>query len=111
MQKIGVLADSIDSIADELGRAFIKPDQRPDVGPPEPMIEKVEPRRLLAAEAERVQEKHDFIRGNKVVISREAQRLHDLIHGTHTEGKERPARKQPAKKSVTKKSPPPRRRG
>lgn len=111
VQKIGVLAGSIDSIADELGRAFIKPDQRPDVGPPEPVIDQVEPRRISAAEAERVQEKHDFIRGNKVVVSKEAQRLHDLIHGTHTEGKERSARKQLAKKSATKKSPPPRKRG
>ena len=81
------------------------------------MIEDLEPRRISAEEAERVQEKHDFIRGNKVVVTEEAQRLHDQIHGTHSEGKERPARKQSAtrkstaKRSVTKKSPPPRKRG
>jgi hypothetical protein len=116
VQKIGSLAESIDSIADEFGRAFIKPDQRPDVGPPEPIIEKVEPRRISTDEAERLQTKHDFIRGNKVVVSKEAQRLHDLIHGTHIGGKdrpERPARTGPTttKKTVTKKSPPPRKRG
>jgi len=115
VQKIGSLAESVDSIADELGRAFIRPDQRPDVGPPEPIIDKVEPRRISAEEAERVQTKHDFIRGNKVVVSKEAQRLHDVIHGTHTDRKDGPERPEGArrtmKKKVTKKSPPPRRRG
>lgn len=116
VQKIGSLAESIDSIADELGRAFIKPDQRPHVGPPEPIIEDVEPRRISAEEAERVQTKHDFIRGNKVVVSKEAQRLHDVIHGTHIGPKDRtqgPERTGPAttRKAVTKKSPPPRKRG
>ena len=45
------------------------------------------PRRISAEEAERAQEKHDFIRGHKVVVTEEAERLHDEIHGTHTEGK------------------------
>jgi hypothetical protein len=115
VQKIGSLAESIDSIADELGRAFIKPDQRPDVGPPEPIIEDVKPRQISAEEAARVQTKHDFIRGNKVVVSKEAQRLHDLIHGRHMGGEDHPGRprqtRPTTKKTVTKKSPPPRRRG
>jgi len=117
--KIRTLAESVDTIAEELGRSFIRPEQRPAVGPPEPEIEEVEPRRISEAEAERAQTKHTEIRGRTVEVSKEAQRLHDQIHG-HEMGNEgtvrpaegsraRPPAKAPAKRSATKKSPPPRR--
>jgi hypothetical protein len=119
-RQLRTVAESVDTIADELGRAFIRPDQRPAVGPPEPVIEKFEARRISAVEAERAQTKHVQIRGKEVVVTDEARRLHDQIHGTKMPQKQRPTRtestvKKSAKKSAVKKkavkrSPPPRKR-
>lgn len=115
VEKVRSVAESVDAIAEELGRAFISPDQRPAVGPPEPEVEDVEPRQISAEEAERAQTKHEEIRGRKVVVSEEAQRLHDQIHGLEMGHQgptrpTRPAKKAAAKKSAAKKSPPPRKR-
>ena len=112
--KVRLLAESLDAIADQLGRAFIRPDQRPEVGPPQPDIEPIEPRRISAEEAERAQTKHDYIRGQKVVATEEAQRLHDTIHDVAPPDRpKRPTRAKAAAKraAATKKSPPPRSRG
>ena len=101
-----LVAENIDVVNEELSRSFITPSERPQVGPPEPAIEEVAPRRISAAEARRAQEKHEYIRGQKVVVSKEAERLHDEVHGRKsTRGADKTvAKKSVAKKSVAKKS-------
>jgi hypothetical protein len=97
VQKVRSLAESMDVANEEFGRTFITPDQRPVVGPPPPLIEDIDPPRISADQARRAQEKHEFIRGNKVVVSKEAERLHDAIHGRAA------APKAPTKKPIRKK--------
>ncbi|MDF0645968.1 MAG: hypothetical protein P0111_18220 [Nitrospira sp.] len=81
VRTVRTVAEGIDAANAEFGRAFIVPAERPDVGPPEPIVEEITPTRISAAEARKAQEKHEYIRGNKVTVSKEAQRLHDEIHG------------------------------
>lgn len=81
VRSVRTVAEGIDAANEELGRAFIVPEERPDVGLPQPVIDEIKPTRISAAEARKVQEKHEFIRGHKVVVSKEAERLHDQIHG------------------------------
>jgi hypothetical protein len=102
VQKVRSLAESIDVATEELGRTFITPDQRPVVGPPPPLIEDIDPPRISAAEARRAQEKHEFIRGNKVVVSDAAEKLHDAIHGRTTGARKAPPKKATAKKRAAK---------
>ena len=122
VQTVRTVAESIDVANEELSRSFIRPGERPDVGPPEPLIEEIEPRKISAEEARRGQEKHEYIRGQKVVVSKEAERLHDAIHGGALSKASRStargdATKKATKKAVTKKAtkkstrkaPPPRR--
>jgi hypothetical protein len=118
VRTIGLVAESIDVANEELGRSFIQPAERPQVGPPLPLIEKITPRQISAAEARRGQEKHEHIRGKKVIVSSEAERMHDEIHGKvpakEATAKNEPAKKAPAKKTTAKKvrpkqAPPPRR--
>jgi hypothetical protein len=82
---------------EEPGRAFIAPEERPDIGVPEPLIEEIVPIKISAAEARRGQEKHEYIRGHKVEVSKEAERIHDEIHGRHM-----PTTRDTAKKATTK---------
>jgi hypothetical protein len=125
VRTVRLVAENIDVANDELSRSFIRPAERPLVGPPEPLVEEIEPRRISEAEARRAQEKHEYIRGNKVVVTKEAERLHDEIHGRAgtraTTAKKttdsarakkstakKGAAKKAVKKAVTKKAPPPR---
>jgi hypothetical protein len=113
VRTIGLVAESFDAANEELGRSFIQPAERPQVGPPLPLIEKIVPRQISAAEARRGQEKHEYIRGHKVIVSSEAERLHDEIHGKvsakKASAKKAPAKKTTAKKGRPKQAPPPRR--
>ena len=117
-QTVRAMADSVDAINDQFGRSFIQPEQRPEVGPPEPVIEHIEPREISDEEAERAQTKHEFIRGERVVATEDGQRLHDEIHDAGgQDGQYRPApptaaprKAAPRRKAATKKSPPPPRR-
>ncbi len=81
VRSVRTMAESIDSANQEFGRAFIVPEERPDIGVPDPIIEEIRPTRISEAEARKAQEKHEYIRGHKVTVSKEAERLHDEIHG------------------------------
>jgi hypothetical protein len=89
---------------EEPGRAFIAPEERPDIGVPEPLIEEIVPIKISAAEARRGQEKHEYIRGHKVEVSKEAERIHDEIHGRHMPTTRDTAKKATAKKATAKKA-------
>jgi hypothetical protein len=100
-------------VADEKPRrAFIAPEERPDIGVPEPLIEEIVPIKISAAEARRGQEKHEYIRGHKVEVSKEAERIHDEKHGRHMpttrdttkKATAKKAKKATAKKATTKKA-------
>jgi len=101
VRTVRTVAEGVDMANEELGRAFIVPEERPEVGAPDPIIEKIDATRISAAEARRGQEKHEFIRGHKVKSSKEAERLHDIIHGK-IKGKapRNPGRKAGAKRST-----------
>jgi hypothetical protein len=115
VRTVRLVAESVDVANEQLSRSFIRPEERPDVGRPEPIIEEIVPRKISAAEARRGQEKHEFIRGQKVVVSDRAKRLHDDVHGFALEGSavKRTAKKTTAKKATARtrprKAPPPRR--
>jgi hypothetical protein len=100
VQKVRSLAESMDVANEEFGRTFITPELRPVVGPPPPLIEDIDPPRISASQARRAQEKHEFIRGRKVVVSEAAERLHDAIHGRATTAKA--SAKKPTKRKPTK---------
>ena len=106
VRTVRLVAENIDIVNEELSRSFISPSERPQVGPPEPAVEEIVPRRISAAEARQAQEKHEYIRGQKVVVSKEAERLHDEVHGRNPRGAETTV----AKKSGAKKTSPRRRR-
>jgi hypothetical protein len=115
VRTVRLVAETIDVANEELSRSFITPAERPRVGPPEPIVEDIVPRRISAAEARQAQEKHESIRGHKVVVSERAKRLHDEVHGRVSEGR-RTAKKTTAKKTQAQKrtrpkqAPPPGRR-
>ena len=115
VRTVRLVAETIDVANEELSRSFITPAERPRVGPPEPIVEDIVPRRISAAEARQAQEKHEYIRGHKVVVSERAKRLHDEVHGRVSEGR-RTAKKTTAKKTQAQKrtrpkqAPPPGRR-
>jgi hypothetical protein len=115
VRTVRLVAESIDVANEELSRSFITPAERPRVGPPEPIVEDIVPRRISASEAREAQEKHEYIRGHKVIVSERAKRLHDEVHGRVSEGR-RTAKKTTAKKTQApkrtrpKQAPPPGRR-
>jgi hypothetical protein len=114
VRTVQLVAETIDVANEELSRSFITPAERPRVGPPEPIVEDIVPRRISAAEARVAQEKHEYIRGHKVVVSERAKRLHDEVHGlvggTRTAKKTTAKKTQAQKRTRPKQAPPPRRR-
>ena len=112
VETMRLVAENLDVANEELGRAFIAPEERPDIGVPEPLIEEIVPIKISAAEARRGQEKHEYIRGHKVEVSKEAERIHDEKHGRHMpttrdttkKATAKKAKKATAKKATTKKA-------
>jgi hypothetical protein len=87
VKTIRTLALNADQANEELSRTFIVPDERPIVGPPPPIIEKLNVPRISAEEARRSQEKRAFNDGRKeLAVSREAEELHKLIHSLYKSG-------------------------
>jgi hypothetical protein len=87
VRTVRTLALSADQANEELSRTFIVPDERPIVGPPPPIIEKLNVPRISDAEARRAQEKRAFNDGRKeLAVSREAEELHNLIHSLYKSG-------------------------
>jgi len=81
VQTVRNVAVNIDQAADELSRTFIGPSERPFVGVPEPLVEKLVPEKTSAAEARRHREKMVFGDGRiGRVVSKEIEEFHDKIH-------------------------------
>jgi hypothetical protein len=85
---IQTIAQTVDQTNAELARSFIKEEERPAVGPPEPEIEDLNVRRISARDAEAFQEKEGFAEGDdrQLVISDEADDLHEVIHNLWSSG-------------------------
>jgi hypothetical protein len=84
---VRTLAQNVDQANEELSRTFIRPDERPIVGAPPPIIEDLKVPRISAAEARRGQEKRAFNDGREELpVSREAEELHTLIHSLSRSG-------------------------
>ena len=103
VQTVRTLATHADLATDELGRTFIKEEERPLVGPPPPEIEEIKPRIISEEEARRTQEKHVFRdKKGKVIVNQEAEELHELTAFAVPVGWERstPSMQQPTKRYV-----------
>lgn len=84
---VRTVAEQVDRANAELSRTFITPDERPVVGPPDPVIEELKIPRISAEEARRGQEKRAFNDGRpEIEVSREAEALHELIHSISRSG-------------------------
>lgn len=89
-QTIQNIATTVDQTNVEFSRSFITKEERPEVGFPPPLIEKPWVKQISEKEAHRFQEKDAFAEGDnrKLVISREATELHEVIHSIwKSEGK------------------------
>jgi hypothetical protein len=74
-------AQTFDQMQQRYARAFIKPDERPEVGPPPPLVTKVKPRKISAAEARKHQVKQAYFDGTaEKQHSAEMKEFHDKIH-------------------------------
>ena len=87
VKNMRAVAAGVDQANEELSRTFIVPDERPIVGPPEPIIEKLRVPVISAAEARRGQEKRAFNDGRKeLAVSKKAQKFHELVHSLSQRG-------------------------
>ena len=89
-QTIQNIATTVDQTNVEFSQSFITKEERPEVGFPPPLIEKPWVKQISEKEAHRFQEKDAFAEGDnrKLVISREATELHEVIHSIwKSEGK------------------------
>lgn len=81
------MARQLDDMQQQLGRAFIKAGERPEVGVPEPEIDVVPPRKLTAAQARIGQIKRAFNDGRKeAALSEEAEAFRKKVHGLSLTG-------------------------
>jgi hypothetical protein len=81
VHQVKALAEHIDLANEELSRTFITPDRRPEVGPPEPVIEELDVPKISAEEARRGQEKTAFNDGREeIAISKEALEFRNVVH-------------------------------
>jgi hypothetical protein len=81
------LAAGVDSITAEMSRTFIGPEERPQVDVPPPVVEKLEPRKISAAEARRETEKIVFADGRTgIVRDKKMEEFHEKLHNIHRSG-------------------------
>ncbi|PAU56672.1 hypothetical protein BZL41_19865 [Pseudomonas sp. PIC25] len=86
-KSLGTLAAQVDRTHLQLSRAFIGPEERPLVGPPEPVVEKLDVPKISEERARRESEKTAFNDGRKeLAVSKEAERIHRLIHAISRSG-------------------------
>jgi hypothetical protein len=87
VKSVRSLALNVDQSNEELSRTFIVPDERPIVGPPPPIIEKLNVPHISDEEARRGQEKRAFNDGREELpVSREAEEFHNLVHSLSRSG-------------------------
>ena len=87
LDNIRTWATQFDRAQQELARAFIRPEERPEVGPvPEPELEALEPRKISEEEAKRAQKKRAFIDGREEqAVSRELEEVRLKVHNLANE--------------------------
>ena len=87
LQNVRALAMQLDQVQQDLERTFIKPEERPDVGPPPPEIGSVEPRKISPAEAQKAQIKRAYNDGRKEqAFSKEADDFRKKVHNLSKQG-------------------------
>ncbi|HEX8853549.1 MAG TPA: hypothetical protein VF754_08685 [Pyrinomonadaceae bacterium] len=87
LQNVRDMSTQLDDVRQELSRSFIRPEERPEVGPPLPQIEPIEPRRISAAEGRIGQIKRAFNDGRKEqTLTKEADVIRQKIHNLSTQG-------------------------
>ncbi len=75
-------ATQMDQAQQQFARAFIRPEERPEVGVQEPLVDFVAPRALTAEEARIGQIKHAYNDGREEqAVSKEADAFRKKIHG------------------------------
>jgi hypothetical protein len=100
LQTMRAMATQFDQIQQEMTRTFIKPEERPEVGPPEPEIEPVEPRKISPDEARRAQIKRAYNDGRKEVpFDKEADEIREKVHNLSKQGSLKQGGKQGGKQS------------
>lgn len=98
LQTMRTMATQLDQVQQELTRTFIKPGERPEVGPPEPEIEPIEPRKISPAEAKRAQIKRAYNDGSKEVpFTKEADVIREKVHNLSKQGSLKEGRKESIK--------------
>jgi hypothetical protein len=81
MGPVHEFARQFDRVQQRFARAFIRPDERPDVGPPAPVIEKINPRRIGPVEARRGAIKRAYFDGTpEKRVSAEMAAFRDKVH-------------------------------
>ena len=86
-KQLGTVANQVDRSNEELSRSFIKPEERPDTGLPEPLIEELKLPKVSGAALRLGREKRAFHDGRKeVALSRELEALHELVHNLWRSG-------------------------
>jgi len=84
LRSVREVAAGVDSVSDELSRTFISPEERPMVGAPEPIVEKLVPRKISAEEARRHTEKVVFADGRTgTTDDPEMEEFHEKLHDIH----------------------------
>jgi hypothetical protein len=89
VETIRTLAQGVDHANATMSRAFISPEQRPEVDPGplmEPIVEMLEPRAISDEEAESAQDKRAFNDERREVISEEAAAFHRYLHSIARRG-------------------------
>lgn len=81
-------ATQLDQAQLQMARSFIRPEERPEVGPPEPEVEVLEPRKLTAVQARIGQIKRAFNDGRKeAAFSKEADLFREKVHSLSRQGR------------------------
>lgn len=81
LETVREVSAGVDEFAAELSRTFISPEERPMVGAPEPIVEKIEPRKISKKEAEEHSEKIVFADGTKGrTDDAEMEEFHEKLH-------------------------------
>lgn len=86
-RQLGTVAGQVDRANEELSRSFIRPEERPETGLPEPEIEDLKLPRISGEALRLGQEKRAFRDGRKEIeVSRELEALHELVHNLWRSG-------------------------
>jgi len=102
LQTMRAMATQVDQVQQELTRTFIKPEERPEVGPPPPEIELIEPRKISPAEARKAQIKRAYNDGRKeVTFTKEADAIRQKVHNLSKQGSLKQSSKQRGKRRGT----------